>query len=171
MAKRYEKITVEGEGSRKTTRLFQILGETPEFIICREVDLEGTDKDYYDKKDVLIKTVHMIDQSAVKRRVPMDLTYGELREKNKTYEDLEAGDIVVCKKDLVMNEITDPEDPSYQKAFTEKQEYTIISTHRFEDGVKSVTMINNQGEEHSMDDEIYIPPETSCDFSNHFWIK
>ena len=78
----YEKITLQG----KRAKLFKIISETPILVFAREVDKEGEDKDYYDKNDTLIQTVHMMDKDIIQKRVKMviDKKYSELREDRKT---------------------------------------------------------------------------------------
>jgi len=74
--KTYEKITLK----QHHTKLYQVISETPILLFAREVDKEGEDKDFYNKEDVLVQIVHMIDKSLITKRVRMviDKKYGEL---------------------------------------------------------------------------------------------
>jgi hypothetical protein len=144
--KTYEKITLKIKNSR-STKLYQIISETPILVFAREVDKEGEDKDYYNKNDTLIQTVHMMDKGIIQKRVKMviDKKYGELRERE--YQDLQAGDTVLCTENFIINE--------GQRAFERGKKYIIKTTGIFDDGIKWITMVNDQGEDHTMDNEEY----------------
>lgn len=164
--KTYEKITLKHAG-RQTTKFYQVINESPIFVFAREVDKEGEDKDFYNKENVLVQTVHMIDKGLIKKRVKMviDKKYGELVPM-KIYKDLKVGDAVVCIEDFSMDE--DDKIP-----FHKGGEYTVTRVNILDDGTKVIDMINDQGYEHGMDNEEYPtdPDGHHYDFDSHFVVK
>lgn len=155
------------KGNSWSTRFYHVISETPVFIFAREVDSEGEDKDYYNKDDVLVQTVHLIDKGLIRKRVKMiiDKKYGELVPM-KVYKDLKEGDTVICTKDFFMND-------GEEMAFHEGGEYIVKKVTILDDKTKVIDMINDQGDKHSMDNEEYPndPDGQHYDFDSHFVVK
>lgn len=80
----FERITFRGARQRHArTWLVEVLSESGEFLHCRRVNREGDANDArYTREGVLVENEHLIQKSAISKRVPLRLNqhYCELEE-------------------------------------------------------------------------------------------